>query len=103
MTHEHGDPIGGVIRSPFFAELAPKTVLTRTQVQTLLTEPQMPEIKITPEIEKRLIVIDYEIYYSFAPGMAVIESPGHPPGLQMIYLVLESAQEYALAFDVVCN
>ena len=24
---------------PFFAELAPKTVLTRTQVQTLLTDP----------------------------------------------------------------
>jgi len=60
MTHEHGDHVAGVIRSPFFAELASKTVLTRTQVQTLMTEPQMPEIKLTPDMAKRFIVIDYE-------------------------------------------
>jgi glyoxylase-like metal-dependent hydrolase (beta-lactamase superfamily II) len=100
MTHEHGDHIAGVIRSPFFAELAPKTVLTRTQVQTLLTEPQMPEIKITPDVAKRFIVIDYEKYYPFAPGMTLIKAPGHTPGSQMIYLVLDSGKEYVLAGDV---
>jgi glyoxylase-like metal-dependent hydrolase (beta-lactamase superfamily II) len=100
MTHEHGDHVGGVIRSPFFAELAPKTVLTRTQVQTLLTEPQMPEIKLTPEMAKRFIVIDYEKYYPFAPGLALIKAPGHTPGSQMIYLVLDSGKEYVLAGDV---
>ena len=100
MTHEHGDHVGGVIRSPFFAELAPKTVLTRTQVQTLLTEPQMPEIKLNPETAKRFIVVDYEKYYPFAPGMALIKAPGHTPGSQMIYLVLESGKEYVLAGDV---
>jgi glyoxylase-like metal-dependent hydrolase (beta-lactamase superfamily II) len=100
MTHEHGDHIAGVIRTPFFAELAPKTVLTRAQVQTLLTEPQMPEIKITPEVAKRFIVIDYEKYYPFAPGMALIKAPGHTPGSQMIYLVLDSGKEYVLAGDV---
>src|SRR5258708_35139244 len=52
MTHEHGDHVGGVMRSTFFAELAPKTVLTRTQVQTLLTEPQIAEHKTTPEVSK---------------------------------------------------
>src|SRR5258708_25614562 len=62
MTHEHGDHIAGVIRSPFFAELAPKTGLTRTQVQTLLTPPQIPQIKITPEEAKPFIVIAYENY-----------------------------------------
>jgi glyoxylase-like metal-dependent hydrolase (beta-lactamase superfamily II) len=75
-------------------------VLTRTQVQTLLTEPQMPEIKITPEVAKRFIVIDYEKYYPFAPGMALIKAPGHTPGSQMIYLVLDSGKEYVLAGDV---
>src|SRR5215469_1698888 len=50
VTHEHGDHVAGVLRTPFFAELAPKTVLTKTQVQTLLTQPQLPEIKITPDI-----------------------------------------------------
>src|SRR5579864_5118805 len=34
MTHEHGDHVAGVIRTPFSAELAPKTTLTKTQVQT---------------------------------------------------------------------
>src|SRR5258705_6433333 len=100
MPHEHGDHVGGVIRSAFFADLAPKTVLTRTQVQTLLSEPQMPEIKLSPETAKRFVVVDYEKYYPFAPGMALIKAPGHTPGSQMIYLVLDSGKEYVLAGDV---
>jgi glyoxylase-like metal-dependent hydrolase (beta-lactamase superfamily II) len=100
MTHEHGDHVAGVIRTPFFAELAPKTVLTRTQVHTLMTEPQMPEIKLNAEQAQRFIVIDYDKYYPFAPGMALIKSPGHTPGSQMIYIALESGKEYVLAGDV---
>jgi glyoxylase-like metal-dependent hydrolase (beta-lactamase superfamily II) len=99
MTHEHGDHIAGVIRTPFFAELAPKSVLTRTQVQTLMTEPQMPEIKLTAEQAKRFIVIDYDAYYPFAPGMALIKAPGHTPGSQMIYVALQSGREYLFAGD----
>src|SRR6478672_4585276 len=34
FTHEHGDHVTGVIRTPYLAELAPKTVLTRAQVHT---------------------------------------------------------------------
>lgn len=100
MTHEHGDHVAGVIHTPFFAELAPKTVLTRTQVQTLMTDPQMPEIKLTPEQAKRFIVVDYEKYYPFAPGMALIKSPGHTPGSQMIYVALNSGKEFVFAGDV---
>src|SRR5688572_6400745 len=40
LTHEHGDHIAGVIRSPAFATLAPKMTITRTQLQTLMTAPQ---------------------------------------------------------------
>src|ERR1700678_2442923 len=50
VTHEHGDHIAGLIKSPSFNELAPKAVLTRAQLDTLLNEPQMPELKATPEI-----------------------------------------------------
>ena len=32
VTHEHGDHVMGVIRTPYLAELAPKTILTRAQV-----------------------------------------------------------------------
>src|SRR5215467_1092337 len=99
MTHEHGDHIAGVVRTPFFAELAPKTVLTKTQVQTLMTEPQMPEIKLSAEQAKRFIVIDYDTYYPFAPGMALIKAPGHTAGSQMIYVALASGREYLFAGD----
>src|ERR1700746_3930698 len=50
VTHEHGDHIAGLIRSASFSELAPKTVLTRPQLDTLLSAPQMPELRPTPEM-----------------------------------------------------
>lgn len=100
MTHEHGDHVAGVIRTPFFAELASKTIVTRTQVQTLLTNPQMPEIRLTPEMAAHYIVIDYERNFPVAPGFVLIKAPGHTPGSQMIYLVLQSEREYVLAGDV---
>ena len=100
MTHEHGDHVAGVIRTPFFAELAPKTVLTRTQVKTLMIDPQMPEIRLSPEQAGKFIVIDYDRYYPFAPGMALISAPGHTPGSQMIYVALQSGKEFVLAGDV---
>jgi glyoxylase-like metal-dependent hydrolase (beta-lactamase superfamily II) len=100
LTHEHGDHVAGIVHSPFFAELAPKTVITKTQVQTLLTDPQMPEIKLTQEQAKRFIVVDYDRYYPFAPGMALIKAPGHTPGSQMIYVALDSGKEFIFAGDV---
>ena len=40
-THEHGDHVAGVFHSPVAVELVRKTVLTRAQLQTLTTAPQM--------------------------------------------------------------
>jgi glyoxylase-like metal-dependent hydrolase (beta-lactamase superfamily II) len=99
VTHEHGDHVAGVIHTPFASELAPKTVLTRTQVQTLLSDPQMPEIKLTPEMASRYIIVDYEKYMPLAPGMALIKAPGHTPGSQMVYVVLQTGKEYLLVGD----
>jgi glyoxylase-like metal-dependent hydrolase (beta-lactamase superfamily II) len=99
VTHEHGDHVAGVIDTPFAEELAPKTVLTRAQVQTLLTEPQMPEIKLTPEMAERYIVVDFDKYLPLAPGFTLIKAPGHTPGSQMIYVKLQSGKEYLLAGD----
>ena len=100
MTHEHGDHVANVIRTPFFAELARKTVLTRTQVKSLMEDPQMPEIRLSPEMARHFITIDYDNYYPFAPGMALIKAPGHTPGSQMIYVGLDSGKEFILAGDV---
>jgi len=99
VTHEHGDHVAGVIHTPFANELAPKTILTRDQVQTLLTNPQMPEIKLTPEAAARYNVVDYEKYLPLGPGIVLIKAPGHTPGSQMIYVVLASGREYLFIGD----
>jgi glyoxylase-like metal-dependent hydrolase (beta-lactamase superfamily II) len=99
-THEHGDHVAGVVHSPDAAALASKTVLTRAQVQTLVTTPQMPEIALTSESAARFITIDYDTYYPLAPGVALIKAAGHTPGSQMVFVALASGREYLLIGDV---
>ena len=100
ITHEHGDHVAGVIRTDAREEIAAKTLLTRAQVQTLTTYPQMPEIRLTPEMARSYIVIDYESYLPVAPGMVLIKAPGHTPGHQMVYVRLDSEREYLFIGDV---
>lgn len=99
VTHEHGDHVAGVIHTSAVGQLAPKTILTRTQVQTLLSMPQMPEIRLTDELSRRFIVVDYGMYYPLAPGMALVKAAGHTPGSQMVFIGLESGREYLLIGD----
>ena len=99
FTHEHGDHVSGVIRTPYLAELAPKAILTRTQVRTLETTPQFPELRLTEAQAARYRIIDYDQYMAFAPGWALIKSPGHTPGSQMMFITLESGREYLLIGD----
>jgi len=99
VTHEHGDHVAGVIRTPRARDLAPRTILTRSQVQTLLTTPQMPEIKLTEEMAARYLVVDYDRYFPLAAGIVLIKAPGHTPGSQMVYIALESGREYLLIGD----
>jgi glyoxylase-like metal-dependent hydrolase (beta-lactamase superfamily II) len=91
--------VAGVIHTPAARQLASKTVLTRTQVESLITSPQMPEIRLTDDLAKRFIVIDYDLYYPLAPGMALIKAAGHTPGSQMVYVALDSGREYLLVGD----
>ena len=100
VTHEHGDHVAGVIHGGSASALAPKTILTRTQVETLINKPQMKEIQLTEESSRRYLVVDYAKYLPVAPGMTLIRSAGHTPGSQMVYIVLESGREYLLIGDV---
>ena len=100
VTHEHGDHVAGVVHSPEVADLAAKTVLTRAQVQTLTTAPQMPEIALTPEAAGRFTTVDYDSYFPLAPGVALIKAAGHTAGSQMVFVTLVSGREYLLIGDV---
>jgi len=99
FTHEHGDHVTGVIRTPYLSELAPRTILTRTQVNTLETRPQFPDLKMTEEQAQRYHVIDYDRYMAFAPGWTLIKAAGHTPGSQMMFITLDSGREYLLIGD----
>jgi glyoxylase-like metal-dependent hydrolase (beta-lactamase superfamily II) len=107
VTHEHHDHVAGVIHTPARDIIAPKTVLTRAQVQTLLARRtgniplgSSPLIQLTPRDAAKYLVIDYEQLYPVAPGVVLLKAPGHTPGSQMVYVRLASGQEALLVGDI---
>jgi glyoxylase-like metal-dependent hydrolase (beta-lactamase superfamily II) len=75
-------------------------MLTRDQVRTLSVEPQLPEIRMTPEMASDYIVVDYDSYLPVAPGVVLIKAPGHTPGHQMVYVRLDAGPEFLFIGDV---
>jgi glyoxylase-like metal-dependent hydrolase (beta-lactamase superfamily II) len=100
ITHEHGDHVAGVLRSDHRDELAPKTMLTKDQVRTLMLAPQLPEITLTNAQARDYIVVDYELLLPVAPGIVLIKSPGHTHGHQMVYVRLDAGREYLFIGDI---
>lgn len=100
ITHEHGDHVAGVIRSPNRRAIAAHTVLTKAQVETLVLAPQSPQIRLTPAQAAEYLVIDYALFHPVAPGVVLVKAPGHTPGHQMVFARLASGAEYLLSADV---
>ncbi len=99
VTHEHGDHIAGVVRTDFFDEIAPKTLLTAVQAWALVVQPQRPQLEIAADTAARYRIFDYEDYQPLAAGIVVIKSPGHTPGSQMVYAQTEGGTEYLFVGD----
>lgn len=100
ITHEHGDHVAGVLRSPHYAQLAPKTLLTGRQLRTLVESPQMPELRMQPRQRDDFTVVDFHDVLPVAPGAALVQAPGHTPGEVMVYAKLENGREYIITGDV---
>ena len=107
VTHEHGDHVAGVIHTPEREHIAPKTILTRAQVQALLRTvtrkgpfAPSPLIHLTSRAAAKYLVIDYERFHPIAPGVVLIKAAGHTPGSQMVYVTLASGQELLLVGDI---
>jgi glyoxylase-like metal-dependent hydrolase (beta-lactamase superfamily II) len=100
ITHEHYDHIQGVLRSPYLAQIQPKTVLNRAQVQTLMTGPNPGNITLDSATAARYLVVDYDGLLPIAPGVVLIKAPGHTPGSQMVYVRTAGGRELVLAGDV---
>jgi len=100
VTHEHDDHVAGVIRTPARNIIAPKTLLTRAQVQTLIEHPNNPSVRLDASWSDKYLVIDYDLLYPLAPGVVLIKAPGHTPGSQMVYVHLASGKEILLIGDI---
>lgn len=100
VTHEHGDHVAGVVRSPRREAIAAHTLLTRAQVETLVLAPQSPEIRLDVDQAADYIVVDYALLLPVAPGVVLLKAPGHTPGHQMVFVRLDSGAEYLLSGDV---
>lgn len=100
VTHEHGDHVAGVVRSPNRAAIAAHTVLTKAQVETLVLAPQSVEIRLSPEQAADYLVIDYTLVHPIAPGVVLLKAPGHTPGHQMVFVRMDSGHEVLLSGDV---
>jgi len=99
VTHEHGDHIAGTIRNANNT-IPPKTILTREQVNTLINNPQTPEIKLDEVRSKEYMIVDIQSVLPVAPGLVLIKAPGHTPGELMVYAKLQNGKEYIFTGDV---
>jgi glyoxylase-like metal-dependent hydrolase (beta-lactamase superfamily II) len=100
-THEHYDHVDGVIKSPYFSEVAPRTMLTEAQVHSLLGEAGKGSGGLDSAKARHFIVVDYERALPIAPGVVLVRAPGHTPGSQIVYVKLASGRELMLIGDVV--
>jgi glyoxylase-like metal-dependent hydrolase (beta-lactamase superfamily II) len=100
ITHEHVDHVQPLVKSSIADQVAPHTLLTREQVETLLTKPKVAFTSMDSSQVSRYIVVAYERALPIAPGVVLIKAPGHTPGSQMVYVKLASGKEMIFAGDI---
>jgi glyoxylase-like metal-dependent hydrolase (beta-lactamase superfamily II) len=103
VTHEHIDHVETLVRSSIAPQVAPHTMLTREQVETLLTKPKVAYTSMDSAHVKDYLVVSYDKVLPIAPGVVLIKAPGHTPGSQMVYVKLKSGRELVFAGDIAWN
>ena len=98
-THEHWDHVGGIAQSPNVGRLMEKTVLTSEQVHGhTIAKAGFPEGAFDDYAP-----LEYDGYHVLAPGIVLIEAPGHSVGSQMIFVRLRGGVEFLFTGDVAWN
>ncbi|GGY49808.1 MBL fold metallo-hydrolase [Parvularcula lutaonensis] len=100
VTHEHLDHISVVPRHPRPEVIAPALRLTPPQIAAL---PQFAPNGVVPEPLDRLIAERFDKPRKVAPGIAVLETPGHTEGSLTIYVQLADGQEFLMIGDIAWN
>lgn len=94
FTHEHIDHVGGFLDYPKFDAVAAKAILSPDLARgmTALWRENAGRLP-TP---RKLAPIE-----AIAPGVVLIQTPGHTPGSQMIFVQLQDGREYLFGGDTV--
>ena len=79
---------------PYFAEQFGLQI-----ADCMANTPHRPHLKLAPPALERFIILDYPHYYPVAPGMVLIQSPGHSRDSQMVYIRLQSGREILHSVD----
>ncbi len=99
VTHEHPDHLGGVGKAESPALLKDRLLLTQEQI----ADPYRDKDYFTNESTSmiaNLKPVAYDPYFSPAPGVVLIRSPGHSLGSQMIYVALKNGEEFLFVGDI---
>jgi glyoxylase-like metal-dependent hydrolase (beta-lactamase superfamily II) len=100
VTHEHVDHVGTLVRSSIVADVAPRTLFTRQQLETMVSKPKVAFVSLDSMQARRYLVVDYDRLLPIAPGVVLIRAPGHTLGSQMVYVMLASGRELVLSGDI---
>ncbi len=103
LTHFHADHAAGVLTSPKFRDLAAKTLITPATARALIETPHRPHLAQTSAEIACFNVVDYDKYLAVAPGLVLIEAPGHSVDMQMAYIRLASGREILHSIDAAWN
>lgn len=92
FTHEHIDHVGGFLDYPKFDVVANKAIVSPDLARGMTSlwranAGQLPPPRTLGPIE------------AVAPGVVLIQTPGHTTGSQMIYVHLKNGREYLFAGD----
>lgn len=103
LTHYHADHVGGIVTAANFEALARKTIAEAETLSLMMNNPHRPQLKIKERQAEQFIIVSYGQYYPVAPGMVLIKAEGHSPDMQMVYLKLQSGQEFLHSVDAAWN
>jgi glyoxylase-like metal-dependent hydrolase (beta-lactamase superfamily II) len=92
FTHEHIDHVGGFLENPNFKSVANKAILSPDLARGMTSLWRQNGGFLPPP--RMLAPIE-----AIAPGVVLIQTPGHTTGSQMIYVSLQNGREYLFAGD----
>lgn len=96
LTHEHPDHVMGVFTSAEAEALKRKLVITNEQVAGFADN----RIKLSPAQLTGLSGKTHPDLLRIAPGVILIEMPGHTSGSQSVFVRLRDGREYLLIGDI---